>query len=627
MSMNEKINKPLFESLGRPLYKGERLTPFYFDESATFPELIYMLNHYINQLVDRVNSYDEFAEEVMKLLKDIDAQIAEVTFNKLTEWYQDGSLQEMLQAVSDEYFEELGNELRQKLEELSEDINTRLSELETEFRNEFTALEDNLLNHPRYDTLNCVRVMRDINEARWSKATTGNGFNISGVQGGVAFKQHGTGAVKYTGAFTGFINSTEVVDGIQLVQYDSIGNVTTKRLANSYHTFGHGNGLTYDPDNDCFYMAVGSREGTGGNKVLFKISSDLDTYSSITLPFHTTDISYYNHNIYVIDDTDIYNMKVYTLNWDNEELTQICTFNPGISQAIYNFDIQNNTIFMVNKDNYQIMMFDLSTGSYLWTYKIPKFANNGHFVIAEVENITVFENGNIYIATHRRDGLQQSQCYVFEIFVCNYLTNKVSTSWIPTAIAETGGSVIEVEPHYVDGHASLKLQCQISNPNGTSSAPFETIPEAVEYINRNPHITHCKIRLHHHFAKFSAISSNKGITIYPDDYANNWNTGGFLLQDCSNISLFGLLNYNSASSEQGHGTQGAIWAVNSSLWLYECHLRKNEVASGFAIESQNALKVQNGCAYINTGGSSYVDGYECNVTGALYQLTPSTGTI
>lgn len=79
--------------------------------AISYEEMIRQFIYKLNEVVKRCNDVQEFSEEVKKILDDMNAHIQEITTDILTEWYEDGKLQEILQNVSSEFFENLAQNI------------------------------------------------------------------------------------------------------------------------------------------------------------------------------------------------------------------------------------------------------------------------------------------------------------------------------------------------------------------------------------------------------------------------------------------------------------------------------------------------------------------------------------
>lgn len=84
--------------------------------AISYEEMIRQFIYKLNEVVKRCNDVQEFSAEVKKILDDMNAHIQEITTDILTEWYDNGNLQDILQNVSSEFFENLAQNIYQILD-------------------------------------------------------------------------------------------------------------------------------------------------------------------------------------------------------------------------------------------------------------------------------------------------------------------------------------------------------------------------------------------------------------------------------------------------------------------------------------------------------------------------------
>lgn len=77
--------------------------------AVSYEEMIRQFITKLNEVIERCNDVQAFSEEVKKILDDMNAHIRQITLDILSEWYEDGTLKNLLEEVSLEYFEALGN--------------------------------------------------------------------------------------------------------------------------------------------------------------------------------------------------------------------------------------------------------------------------------------------------------------------------------------------------------------------------------------------------------------------------------------------------------------------------------------------------------------------------------------
>ena len=86
-------------------------TPASTINAISYEELLRRFLYKINELVKEVNSVEEFMQAVKKELDEFNEHVKEVTTAEIQRLYENGDLQNILQDVSDEYFEALRTEL------------------------------------------------------------------------------------------------------------------------------------------------------------------------------------------------------------------------------------------------------------------------------------------------------------------------------------------------------------------------------------------------------------------------------------------------------------------------------------------------------------------------------------
>ena len=86
-------------------------TPASTINAISYEELLRRFLYKVNELVKEVNSVEEFMHAVKKELDEFNEHVKEVTTAEIQRLYENGDLQNILQDVSDEYFEALRTEL------------------------------------------------------------------------------------------------------------------------------------------------------------------------------------------------------------------------------------------------------------------------------------------------------------------------------------------------------------------------------------------------------------------------------------------------------------------------------------------------------------------------------------
>ena len=86
-------------------------TPASTINAISYEELLRRFLYKVNELVKEVNSVEEFMQAVKKELDEFNEHVKEVTTAEIQRLYENGDLRNILQDVSDEYFEALRTEL------------------------------------------------------------------------------------------------------------------------------------------------------------------------------------------------------------------------------------------------------------------------------------------------------------------------------------------------------------------------------------------------------------------------------------------------------------------------------------------------------------------------------------
>lgn len=76
--------------------------------AVSYEEMIRQFITKLNEVIQRCNDVQEFSEEVKRILDDMNAHIRQITTTILAGWLEDGTLKDILEDVSLEYFEALG---------------------------------------------------------------------------------------------------------------------------------------------------------------------------------------------------------------------------------------------------------------------------------------------------------------------------------------------------------------------------------------------------------------------------------------------------------------------------------------------------------------------------------------
>ena len=73
--------------------------------ALSYEEMLRQFVYKLNEVIKYCNDVQKFSEEVRALLEEFNKHVNEKVVEILTQWYEDGTLQEILQNVSAEYFQ------------------------------------------------------------------------------------------------------------------------------------------------------------------------------------------------------------------------------------------------------------------------------------------------------------------------------------------------------------------------------------------------------------------------------------------------------------------------------------------------------------------------------------------
>lgn len=480
-------------------------------------EKVHWLFKKIKEVIDRVNTYEELFEELKDILVDFDDTVREEVEKYIQEMYENG---------------ELGDIVEQYVQEYVDDY------LETR---DFGKMSE----------LALTRVNRDLNEYQNTKSVTDGSSNyLKAAQGGVVYKNGNQ--LGYMGLYSG--THTGVNYRTYIRNYTNIYDITSRVTSQTQYDFGHGNGVTYDENSGLFYVAGSSRYNAlaeyipDTNIYAFNLSQSEVSQKDL-LSFGARDVAWYNGTLYTFYQSG-YNIDLYSIDYANEVVTLVKSFTLPNSENIMCLDIANDKVFFCSVTDHKLYVYDLDTANFLWCYNIPYFDYLHCYEVPEIENITVMENGDIYITTYGHETtISEECCAMVQLFKCNYITNAIPDKSEINKLYQ-----IASNPIYVKGVGSYGTiyQPTITNPNGSSSKPFETVNEAVMYVNNHPFIDHAVIHIlgNNRFSCF--VTSNKGIVLRSDDTSNIIAIGGVGIRNSGQVGLYALSIWNSNPNLTGN---------------------------------------------------------------------------
>lgn len=459
---------------------------------------IHILFHKIAELIEASNGYDQLFMEVKKLLEDFDDDVIEKVTEVLQEWYDDGKLDEALESIVADYF----NQFEEQIENLEEEFNSKLSSnVRTsviDFERIFRVLKVNgnyMYNQPSYET--------PADDTRTAHYTMGQGgcryIDTNGNErivivyicnDGTPFQANNNGIIEI---------------------YDGVGNLIRSRTFTNSE-IGHGQCITYH--NGYLYLAGSIYNDSNGVKKIRYIPEDLSgtfQYILLTNFNYVNGIAEYNGHVY-LSSAIASEIDIAELQFHSDNITPLPTVINTLSMNPPNLPSASGEIrsdgvysagFSVTKDYYYFGLykpegilrckrnFETIDDAVIevrftpdWFFNSKKHLDNDMFYIGEPEALTVLDNGDVWsITTQHLNTKGVCMHEITQVFKQNLFTNTNLT--VPKTNA-TGRETVRCDS--TDGNTTL-------NPIGTEEKPFKTIDEAIWWFNNYPHSDYCTFLL------------------------------------------------------------------------------------------------------------------------------------
>lgn len=439
------------------------IIPQLYDNGLSYNEQISKIIKKINEIITRVNDLNEFVNVVYELVKELDAHIAEIVKEQLTTWLNDGTLEEILQNVSNEFFNQLKTEL------LSITIKT-----------------------PRIMATRVFREIRNLGDYNILLET--NKPYYSWLQGFTAYTD-GNGMLRFALAFISQNTNYTKNNTVDLAIFDENGNI----LRHSTFILGHAQSICYL--NGQLYVSFSYEFQNGNqvntNKVAIIDEGTLTSYNVVTFDRMVHELCTDGENIYC---SSIDNASIYKMDFENKTTT-LLFYNQDIKTTIQGMCIYKDKFFIATSAQAKIVVCDKS-GNTFYVYSFPRETDN-LYNVGEIQGLSVI-NDTFYFGTFSKMGQpSNSQLLNNQVFKFNLYTNNDITS---TSILRGN----DVKILYVDNTANSR------NPNGDETNPFMYVQEALESA------THCiegAIEIHLKGDDFhsATIRTNKTINFVGDN--------------------------------------------------------------------------------------------------------------
>lgn len=510
-------------------------------------EKIHALFKKIAEVIDTVNSESELMKKLASVLDDFDDTVADEVKKYIKQMYQSGELDTIIRECVNDW---LSTHILAKSDSLTTIRKWR--------RLNATGINDSFVPNEQYSVNQGGCMYRDIND------------NVK-----MAIIQ-----IKKTRATTGIENNQ-----LGIFKTTNQNPERTKVLP-----IGHGQDICYH--NGYLYITHSSENATASSVKITRINEQTLTYSSSNtkefVGHHPYSITSYNNELLVFDTN---NNGVYTLDWSAGTLTIKYILNE-INGTVNGMTATRGFLFIAVDET--IKVYDIETGTFLWSYNIPDVSTDG-YNRGEIESLSTVptSSNRIAIFSWAQVGLTSgvSQRSLTQMFYVNPITNNLETEYTETDKVSTKQAVLYVcgdnrdssNPYNVAAYSA------VTNPDGSgvtsggklvSCNPFMTIQEALDYAS-NFNNESVNIRLiHHHNRTFTYCA---GVNVYIQNYT--YQASNYTGQDLHNVTCGGFFGKNGGTLIiKGRSTDAKIVT----------HCTNTGQVDDFAMDSLASVDLQDG---------------------------------
>ena len=453
MSLPEKPESKYLAFIHK--FYNNAIIPQLYDDSLSYSELLYRVLKSVNEIITRVNDVNEFLIEIDKLLKEVDKHIKETVTEVLTRFYNDGTLQEILQNVSTEFFENLRKDLEQAQIEFENKINETILKQSKEIEKN-AQINDN-------GTISTHRLWRHLENTGQIDSYITSPTQCT-MQGSCYYSRNGKIEVAIISGDKDRVNTGTELSTIRIYDYTS----SKPKITHTNLPIGHGNSMCYveESNGSYFYITPSTINHSTQTDKIIKINVATGALESKAFTgFNPYACCSDGKNVYVYDNASKY---IYLLNWDNGTLESVVKPNLPTG-TIQNFAKRNDVLYFLVGNS--LCCIDFKTGVNLKNLGIPHISSEG-FKLGELEAICCL-SGKLYIfsASYLGSTSGLSQLVSHQLF--QILGKNTTYSVNYNTLLRSQYMVL-----YVNGN--LNYTC---GPNGTETSPFATCQEAIDYFN------------------------------------------------------------------------------------------------------------------------------------------------
>lgn len=596
------MQNPKFKELAYMLgvYSNKTIPQTYINEFSNY-ELLLALLHKVNEVIERVNSFNELLAEIQGIIDELDETIRQVILDKLEEMFEDGSL---AQAVADilasviKYnsnildMSRMARTVTVQLPE-SQDINNITRDLEYySFAQGYTTF---MIGAVRY---HCIALICN---------------NYSHFHGG----------------------SNAQVNIYQELNDHHYEFVISAKIGGLYHC----DTMCAVPDDatQSAKIYVCPAQGQTAKQIVeLNFSTVLNNYIleySRTYDVPITDdfvdgLAFHNNEIYCYgfssasDENNIYKWNPAT---NTLEFVCDCEFNGRAMNG--GIGVDDDFVYIVDSTSNSFYKFDKATGTKLFRYQIPAFCNLGMYNMGEIESICV-ENGILYLMSCYNLNTPQINNYCLVQFWKQSLKgNEIPPSNLYPYIARH-------QDVFVGGNRPSNANnddCTNSTGFGRNDNAFRCIPEAIDFIKNSQKIQNARIYVGQEVNRSTIeINTTKGIEIIKDSTALGSETecyiGAVICWGGSFVSIEGVSLVNrippaiSGLSVTSSFRETTVYALNSIVNIYNCRFPVGAIMPSVI----HALALIRCFSNFMASDDSNITNWNNNVSGAFCYPAQST---
>lgn len=567
--------------------------PALYGLGLTDYEVLVRLIHQINDCIERVNNWNELANELQQYLNDLDDTVKNKVIDEIERLYNNGELQAIISDIINEHIIQL----------MKEPAKSSTLDFARMFRKVYNVGENNT-----YDT---------------------DSRKYTYTQGCVHFKRgdqtYCAVALKCSNHNNEFrYNNTAKIVIYNMTNHSNVGSVNL--------TVGHANSLTYDDKTDYLYIAWDYTNNAGNateypNKSVSRIlvsdimSDSINSFETATpdvilgYPEKASTIACFDGKLFVGNrnyfceydfDNDVV-LNTYQLKNDNT-LSEL-----SISHVTYvqDMDINDKYIVLLTYLPSRIYLYDKESLNLLYVYDIPNTLNAKMYRCLEPEAITLRNDGSLYLFTGGHMAKKDFNALdMFQVFKQNIYYNNIAPR--NTGASDRRGRNVEI---FVSNSASG------DNPNGDSDNPFSYPQEAVMFMQDNENISRGSIAITGSYGGYPLyVCSEKSIFIYPESNDNQPWIGGLAVEGATNLTIRdciigGIGSYAQHNSEYFDLRNNVVCCRNSLLNISNCEIRARYGA-------ENGINGK--YMFINYSGDNATTYANFNGSGTFCILTDST---